>query len=92
MVTKSKLKMSLAAEKGTDFGKKSLKKKEKAARKKAGKGGDVEVKSNKTNGDTAEEWEDVESEDEDGGVQLKDLEGESGSDEDEEIDDMQVCS
>ena len=72
MVTKSKLKMALAADKGVDYKKLHLKKKEKAARKdKSRKGG--EKKSEQ------EEWEDVESE-EDGGAAL---EGEDIDDEEE---------
>ncbi|PQE07359.1 hypothetical protein CJF32_00005253 [Rutstroemia sp. NJR-2017a WRK4] len=72
MVTKSKLKMALAAEKGTDFKKLHQKKQQKAARKdKVSKGGDAEKVLEK-------EWEDVEegSEDED--------EEEEGSDDEEE--------
>jgi rRNA-processing protein EBP2 len=61
MVTKSKLKMALVAEKGVDFKKLKQKKLSKKAKK--------EVKSKKP----ADEWEDVEeSEDgEDGGVELE---------------------
>lgn len=70
MVTKSKLKMALVAEKDVDFKKLNLKKKEKAARKKkAQKGGDKP----ESNGKVEEDWEDVER-----GVE------DSGSDEDEE--------
>ncbi len=67
MVTKSKLKMALQAEKGVDFKKLKQKKLAKKAKK--------DVKSKKP----AEEWEDVEeSEDgEDGGVEL---EGEDSGD------------
>ncbi|TVY84370.1 rRNA-processing protein EBP2 [Lachnellula suecica] len=60
MVTKSKLKMALSAEKEVDYKKLNLKKKEKAARKaKAQKGGD----KSKPNENIAEEgWEDVDNE------------------------------
>lgn len=78
MVTKSKLKMALAAEKGVDFKKLHLKKKEKAARKgKAIKqGGDLEP----TNGNKVEEeWEDLDDEDDEEGIELDDEE--SGSEE-----------
>lgn len=59
MVTKSKLKMALAAEKGTDFKKLNLHKKEKLANKKKAAKGVVAGKKND------EEWEDVEEERED---------------------------
>ncbi|CAL3969312.1 hypothetical protein PZA11_006112 [Diplocarpon coronariae] len=84
MPTKSKLKMALAAEKGIDFGKKHLKKKEKLANKSnkqrsARKGGDKKQSS----GNPAEEdWEDVEEECENGSAELS--EEESGNDEDAE--------
>jgi len=79
MVTKSKLKMALAADKGVDYKKLNLKKKEKAARKaKSQKGGD-KLKSKGKN--VEEDWEDVEEETKDSGV---DMSGEeSGSDEEE---------
>ena len=69
MVTKSKLKMALAAEKGTDFKRLHLKKKEKVARKVKGKKGGGEGEVVNGNGDAngkkaEEEWEDVEDEDE----------------------------
>jgi hypothetical protein len=91
MVTKSALKMALAAEKGTDFKKLKLNKKEKAARKKnAQKGG--AGREEKANGKKVEEeWEDVDGEDEseDGGAAVN--EDESGSE--EEVDrPMKVCS
>ena len=87
MPTKSKLKMALAADRGVDFGKIHLKKKEKAARKsKSKKGGDEKV----SNGKKAEEdWEDVDEDSQDGGVELN--EDESGS-EDEVDGPMQVCA
>lgn len=71
MPVKSKLKMALAADKGTDFGRMHLKKQEKAARKaKASKGGD----SKKVEG----EWEDVEEEAESGDEEDgSDVEGEA---------------
>ena len=89
MVTKSKLKMALAAEKGTDFKRLHLKKKEKVARKVKGKKGGGEGQVINGNGDAngkkgEEEWEDVEEE----------VEGEdgSGSEEEEEVDGpMKVC-
>ncbi|KAH8801548.1 eukaryotic rRNA processing protein EBP2-domain-containing protein [Xylogone sp. PMI_703] len=82
MVTKSKLKMALAADKGVDFGKLKLKKKEKAAKK------------SKSKANKEQEWEDVdedeeEGDEEDGGVELTkdDQEQQEGSsDEEEEID------
>ena len=80
MVTKSKLKMALAADKGTDYKKLNLKKKEKSARKaKKGKG---DKDSGEVNGkkEVVEEWEDVDDEDEEGGVEI-DGEEESGSEE-----------
>jgi rRNA-processing protein EBP2 len=87
MVTKSKLKMALAADKGVDFKKLALKKKEKAARKgKAGKSGG-EKKSNEK--PVEDEWEDFEQENENGGTELN--EEESGSEE-EAQEPMQVCS
>jgi rRNA-processing protein EBP2 len=87
MVTKSKLKMALAAEKGVDFKKLALKKKEKVARKgKAGKSGG-EKKSNEKPAE--DEWEDFEEEIEQEVVELS--EGESGSGEEVE-EPMQVCS
>ncbi|KAH8672773.1 eukaryotic rRNA processing protein EBP2-domain-containing protein [Tricladium varicosporioides] len=60
MVTKSKLKMALAADRGVDFKKQALKKKEKLAKKtKGNKGGDQP----KSNGKKVEdEWEDVDEE------------------------------
>ena len=78
MVTKSKLKMALAAEKGVDFKKLHLKKKEKAARKGKAKkiGGEVQPVNGKK---VEEEWEDVEEEDEDEGAELD--EANSGSEE-----------
>jgi hypothetical protein len=78
MVTKSKLKMALAAEKGVDFGKLHLKKKEKAARKGKAKkvGGEVQPVIGKK---VEEEWEDVEEEDETEGDELD--EENSGSEE-----------
>ena len=91
MVTKSKLKMALAAEKGTDFGKMHLKKKEKFANKKNQKKGGA-GKSEKSPGKKGEEdWEDVEgaedSEDGEAGA-----EGEDGSgSEDEAGAPMKVC-
>lgn len=79
MVNKSKLKMALVAEKGVDFKKLNLKKKEKAARKsKAQKGGD----KSKSNGNNAEEdWEDADEEAKDSGADLG--KEDSGSDEEE---------
>jgi hypothetical protein len=85
MVTKSKLKMALAADKGTDFGKLHLKKKEKAARKgKASKSGEQEAKVNGKK--VEEEWEDVEEEGEGSGSDEED----SGSEE-EVGNSLQVC-
>jgi rRNA-processing protein EBP2 len=87
MPTKSKLKMALAADRGVDFGKIHLKKKEKAARKsKSKKGGDEKVSIGKK---AEEEWEDVHEESEDGGAELN----EDGSGSEDEVDHpMQVCS
>lgn len=84
MPTKSKLKMALAAEKGIDFGKQHLKKKEKAINK-LKKEKSAKEKSTKKGGDkkpTEEDWEDVVEEDEKGDVELS--EEESGSDEEAE--------
>ncbi|KAF8852130.1 Ebp2-domain-containing protein [Acephala macrosclerotiorum] len=80
MPNKSKLKMALAAEKGTDFNKLKLHKKEKLAKKKKAAKGIVE----KSNGrKTEDEWEDmedeVEEEDADSGAEL--AAEESGSEE-----------
>lgn len=80
MVTKSKLKMALAAEKGLDFKRLNLQKKEKLSRKKKAAKGIVD----KPNGKKSQgEWEDVEEEgrdEEEDGAELG--EGESGSEED----------
>ena len=82
MVTKSKLKMALAAEKGVDFKKLHQKKVRRAARtEKAEKGGEGKGKK------PQEEWEDVPEEhdsdnSDDGGAVLEDDEEES-ADEDE---------
>lgn len=81
MPTKSKLKMALAAEKGTDFGKQHLKKVEKLANKTnkakaARKGGEK-----KTNGKAIEEeWEDLDEDNENAGPELSDEEGDSDVD------------
>lgn len=87
MVTKSKLKMALAAEKQTDFGKMHLKKKEKVANKKnkVKAGGVVNGKKGKQ---VEEEWESVDEEgasgSDAGGVELEEdgseSEGEEGVD------------
>jgi rRNA-processing protein EBP2 len=87
MVTKSKLKMALAADKGVDFKKLHLKKKEKAAKKGNVKkhGGD----NGPTNGKKVEEeWEDVEEEAGEDDVELD--EDESSSEEGVEGP-MKVC-
>jgi rRNA-processing protein EBP2 len=82
MVTKSKLKMALAADKGTDFKKLHLHKKEKAARKsKAKKVGVVEKTDAKK---TEEDWEDIEDE--------NDNEDAESDAEDEEEDSSKVCA
>jgi hypothetical protein len=87
MVTKSKLKMALAAEKGTDFGKQHLKKKEKAARKgKSSKSGEEQEQT--TGKKAEEEWEDVQDETELGDEEEEDEE--SGS-EAEIGNSLQVC-
>lgn len=89
MVTKSKLKMALAADKGVDFKKQHLKKKEEIAKKAKAKkhGGDATPANGKK---IEEEWEDVEETDEEEeGVKLD--EDESGSEE-EEAGPMKVCS
>lgn len=87
MVTKSKLKMALAADKGVDFKKLHLKKKEKEARKaKSQKGGEKPKSKGKK---TEEDWEDVDEESENGGVELSGEE--SGSEEEgEDTGPMQV--
>ncbi|KAJ5050482.1 uncharacterized protein L3040_002363 [Drepanopeziza brunnea f. sp. 'multigermtubi'] len=80
MPTKSKLKMALAAEKGIDFGKQHLKKKEKAANK---LNKEKMAKKKQSNGkSTEEDWEDVEEEGENGGAESSDEE--SGSDDEVE--------
>ncbi|KAI9051568.1 hypothetical protein LZ554_004613 [Drepanopeziza brunnea f. sp. 'monogermtubi'] len=80
MPTKSKLKMALAAEKGTDFGKQHLKKKEKAANK---FNKEKMAKKKQSNGkSTEEDWEDVEEEGENGRAESSDEE--SGSDDEVE--------
>jgi rRNA-processing protein EBP2 len=87
MVTKSKLKMALAADKGVDFKKLHLKKKEKVARKGKAKkhGGEVQPANDKK---IEEEWEDVEDESDKERAELD--EDESGSE--EEIDGpLKVC-
>jgi len=82
MVTKSKLKMALAAEKRTDFGKQHLKKVEKLANKtnkmKAAKKGGETISNGKP---TEEDWEDVEEENDDRGAALNNEESSS----DEEV-------
>jgi rRNA-processing protein EBP2 len=81
MVTKSKLKMALAADKGVDFKKLHLKKKEKIARKGKAKkhGGEAEPTNGKK---VEEEWENVEEESDDEVAELD--EDESGSEEEVE--------
>ncbi len=87
MVTKSKLKMALAADKGVDFKKLHLKKKEKAARKGKAKknGGEVQSLNGKK---VEEEWEDVEEENED---EENELDGEDSGSEEEVDGPMKVC-
>ncbi|CZS94443.1 hypothetical protein WAI453_008055 [Rhynchosporium graminicola] len=76
--TKSKLKMALAADKGTDFLKQHLKKKEKAANKLN------KEKASKKGGEKPEEdWVDVEEEKGDGGAEL-DQEASESDEENEE--------
>jgi rRNA-processing protein EBP2 len=87
MVTKSKLKMALAADKGIDFKKLHLKKKEKEARKAKSQKGGEKPKSKGKN--TEEDWEDVDEESEDGGVELSGEESAS-EEEGEETGPMQV--
>jgi rRNA-processing protein EBP2 len=88
MVTKSKLKMALAAEKGVNFKKLHQKKKQKAATKEKSK------KSEKKGKKVEEEWEDVDeasdSDIEDGGVVL-DGEGSDIESEEDVVEPMQVC-
>lgn len=86
MPTKSKLKMALAADKGTDFGKIHLKKKEKAARK---KNPEKTAEEKVPNGKKAEEdWEDFDEESDNEGAQL---DGKDSGSEDEVDEPMQVC-
>lgn len=91
MVTKSKLKMALAAEKGLDFGKLNLKKREKAARKgNMVKGGGEMVRDKKTGKEDV--WEDLDGESEDGeegGVAVGEDEG---SEEEEVNGPRRVCT
>lgn len=89
MVTKSALKMALAAEKGTDFKKLKLKKKEKAAKKKNAQNGGAGKKEKSNEKKVEEDWEDVDDESEDGGAALN--EDKSGS-EGEPDRPMKVCS
>ncbi|CAG8952732.1 hypothetical protein HYFRA_00008976 [Hymenoscyphus fraxineus] len=87
MVTKGKLKMALAHDKGTDYKQLNLKKKEKLARKKSKKGGEKSAKK------TDEEWEDVDEVDEekDDDDPEKETAGEEvGSDEEEDAAPMQI--
>ena len=87
MVTKSALKLALATEKGVDFKKLALKKKEKAARKQKAK------KSGAGLGEKTEaEWESVDEEsgDEDGGAPLEEEEEEGSGSEEEAEAPMQV--
>ncbi|KAL2075276.1 hypothetical protein VTL71DRAFT_219 [Oculimacula yallundae] len=79
--TKSKLKMALAADKGIDYGKQALKKKEKLANKL-----NKEKLAKKGGEKPEEDWEDVEEEKEDGGAELNG--DESGSE--EEVDEPMV--
>ena len=75
MVTKSKLKMALASDKGVDFKKLNLKKKEKAARKQKAQKSGGKILEEKV----VEEWEDLDesgSGEDDDGFEL------SGSEED----------
>jgi rRNA-processing protein EBP2 len=87
MVTKSKLKMALAADKRVDYKKLNQKKRQKTA---------IKEKSKKSEGKgkkVEDEWEDLDegSEDEiEGGVELDGEENESGSEE-ETAEPMQVC-
>ena len=88
MVTKSKLKMALVADKGTDFKKLNQKKRQKSARKeKAQKSG--EGKLNKVE----EEWEDLDEESagEEGGVEVDGEESESGSEGEVEAPMQVIC-
>lgn len=88
MVTKSKLKMALATDKGVDFKKLKQKKKQKAAIKEKSKKGEGRGQKGE------EEWEDVDEESENdienGGVKLDGEEEETGSEE-EVVEPMQVC-
>jgi rRNA-processing protein EBP2 len=87
MVTKSKLKMALAAEKRVDFKKLHLKKKEKAAKK--GKAKKHGRDAGPTNGKKVEEeWEDVEDEGEKKGAES---DGEESGSEEEVDGPMKVC-
>jgi rRNA-processing protein EBP2 len=88
MVTKSKLKMALAADKGVDFKKLHLKKKEKIARKGKAKkhGGEAEPTNGKK---IEEEWEDVDEQSEDEGIEL---EGDESGSEEEVEGPMKACS
>ncbi|KAG0649059.1 EBNA1-binding [Hyphodiscus hymeniophilus] len=84
MVTKSKLKMALAADQRLDFKKLNQKKQRKAATRENAKKGEVMSKK------VEEEWEDVDEESEDGGdVGVNGAGDESGS-EDEAVDSMQI--
>jgi rRNA-processing protein EBP2 len=75
MVTKSKLKMALASDKGVDFKKLNLKKKEKAARKEKAQKSSGKILEKKVE----EEWEDLDENENGEGSDGKEL---SGSEED----------
>jgi len=102
MVTKSKLKMALAADKGTDFAKQSLKKAAKqAAKQKKAKTGGVVIDGEQAVGKKGnkgkvaeEEWEDLDDEEEvadelvDGGVSME--EDGALTEDEEDVDGPQV--
>lgn len=104
MAPKSKLKMALAAEKGVDYSKQSLKKAQKQAakQKRAKTGGVQDSNGQKSTGKKSkkgeveeEDWEDVSGEEGEQSLAVgEDLEEEGGLTEDEEdiVDGPQVCA
>lgn len=93
MVTKSKLKMALAAEKGIDFGKLHLKKREKAAKKKNATRGGAGKEETSKGKEVEEDWESVDESTDSllGQDRLGEDDSASGSEDDADVP-MKVCS
>ena len=81
MVTKSKLKMALMADKGVDINKQKEKKKQKAARKEKAR------KERRKVGEP-DDWEDLSEDDEDGGAPITN--GEARDEEEEAVNPTEV--